>query len=184
MAAAVQTQGYNSEKVQTPCPCGSAVAPRIVYELLLNVRWQPVRECRAILFRWYGQEGLLRGEGVGQGTAHNIKCGGSVPRQEPARGSRNWVGGEQKQKTTTSEVPFCPLILGFSPEWFGFFVFFCFCFCFCLFAFSRAAPAAYGGSQARGPMGTVVACLRHSHSNAGPEPCLGPTPQLTATPDP
>ena len=53
---------------------------------------------------------------------------------------------------------------------------------FCLFL-SRS-PAAYGGSQARGPVGAVAAGLRQSHSNAGSEPCLWPTPQLTATPDP
>ena len=54
----------------------------------------------------------------------------------------------------------------------------------CLFAFSRATPMAYGGSQARGLIGTVAAGLRHSHSNVGSEPRLRPTPQLTATPDP
>ena len=30
----------------------------------------------------------------------------------------------------------------------------------CLFAISRAAPAAYEGSQARGPIGAVAASLR------------------------
>jgi len=54
----------------------------------------------------------------------------------------------------------------------------------CLFAFSRAAPMAYGGSQARGPIGAVATGLHPSHSNTGSEPCLRPTPQLTATPDP
>ena len=63
----------------------------------------------------------------------------------------------------------------------GFFVLFC--FVFCLFAISWAAPTAYGGSQARGPIGAVAAGLRQSHSNAGSEPRLQPTPQLTATPD-
>ena len=57
------------------------------------------------------------------------------------------------------------------------------CF-FVFFAFSRAAPAAHGDSQARGLIGAVAAGLRHSHSNMGSEPCLRPTPQLTATPDP
>ena len=51
---------------------------------------------------------------------------------------------------------------------------------FCLFAFPRAAPAAYQGSQARGPIGAASAGLCQSHS----EPYLQPTPQLTATPDP
>ena len=58
--------------------------------------------------------------------------------------------------------------------WLFFFFFF-----FCLF---RAAPAAYGGSQARGPIGAPAAGLHHSH--AGSELCLQPTPQLTATLDP
>ena len=49
-------------------------------------------------------------------------------------------------------------------------------------AISWAAPAAHGGSQARGPIGAVAASLHQSHSNAGSEPRLQPTPQLTATP--
>ena len=55
---------------------------------------------------------------------------------------------------------------------------------FLLFAFSRAAPLAYGGSQAKGLMGAVAAGLHQSHSNAGFERRLGPTPQLMATLDP
>ena len=42
----------------------------------------------------------------------------------------------------------------------------------------------YGCSQARGLIGAVVTGLRHTHSNSGHELCLGPTPQVTATPDP
>ena len=57
-------------------------------------------------------------------------------------------------------------------------------FCFLFFVFSRAAPVAYGGSQARGLIGAVAAELHHSHSNARSELCLRPTPQLTTTPDP
>ena len=60
------------------------------------------------------------------------------------------------------------------------FVFFVFVF---FFAISWAAPAAYGGSQARGRIGAVATGLHQTHSNAGSEPCLQPTPQLTATPD-
>jgi len=56
---------------------------------------------------------------------------------------------------------------------------FIYLFVFCLF---RAAPAAYGGSQARGLIGTVAASLHHSHARS--ELCLRPTPQLTAMPDP
>ena len=36
-----------------------------------------------------------------------------------------------------------------------------------LFCLLRAAPASYGGSQARGLMGAVAAGLRHSHSQSG-----------------
>ena len=57
-------------------------------------------------------------------------------------------------------------------------------FFFCLFAISWAAPAAYGGSQARGLIGAAAASLRQSHSNTGSKPHLQPTPQLTATLDP
>ena len=55
-------------------------------------------------------------------------------------------------------------------------------FYFLSFVFFRAAPMAYGGSQARGAIGAVAAGLRHS--NARSELCLRPTPQLMGTPDP
>ena len=60
--------------------------------------------------------------------------------------------------------------------------------CFVLFLFLfllfRVTPLAYGGPQLRGQVRAVAAGLHHSHSNTGSEPCLRPTPQLTATPDP
>ena len=56
-----------------------------------------------------------------------------------------------------------------------------FCVCVCLF---RAAPVAYGSSQARGQTGAVAASLCHSHSNARSKLCLRLTLQLMATPDP
>jgi len=43
---------------------------------------------------------------------------------------------------------------------------------------------ACGVSQARGPIRVVATGLRQSHSNAGSEPRLRPTPQLTAMSDP
>ena len=58
--------------------------------------------------------------------------------------------------------------LGF---FFVFFLFVCL-FVFCLFAFSRAASAAYGGSQARGLIRAVLAGLYQSHSNTVSEPSL------------
>ena len=57
-------------------------------------------------------------------------------------------------------------------------LYFFFCFLF------RATPTAYGGSQARSPIGAAAANLHHSQSNARSEPRLRPTPQLTAMPDP
>ena len=57
-------------------------------------------------------------------------------------------------------------------------------FFFFFLVFSRATPAAYGGSQNRGQFGTVVASLHHSHSNARSELRLQPTPQLPAVLDP
>ena len=72
----------------------------------------------------------------------------------------------------------------------GFFFFFFFFLSFVFFfvvvvvvAISWAAPAAYGGSQARGRIGAVATGLHQSHSNAGSESRLQPTPQLMATPD-
>ena len=55
---------------------------------------------------------------------------------------------------------------------------------FCLFAISWATASAYGGSQARGPFRAVATSLHQSHSNAGSEQRLQPTPQLMAMPDP
>ena len=49
-------------------------------------------------------------------------------------------------------------------------------FSFLLF---KATLAACGGSQARGWNRAVAANLCHSHSNAGSQLCLRPTPQLT-----
>ena len=56
-------------------------------------------------------------------------------------------------------------------------------FFFVFLSFSRATPAAYGGSQARGLIGAVATGLLQSHSHARSEPSLCPIPQLTATPD-
>ena len=58
-----------------------------------------------------------------------------------------------------------------------------FIFFFVFLLFLWAAPAAYGGSQARGQIGAAATGLRQSHSNAGSEPRLQPPPQLTTTPD-
>ena len=56
-----------------------------------------------------------------------------------------------------------------------------FFFFFRLFDISWAAPAASGGSQARGLIRAIAASLCYSHSDARSKPRLQPTPQLTAT---
>ena len=58
-----------------------------------------------------------------------------------------------------------------------------FFFFFCHFTSSRAAPMAYGDSQTRGRIRAVATGIHQSHSYAGSEPRLQPTPQLTATSD-
>ena len=57
---------------------------------------------------------------------------------------------------------------------------------FCLFywcLFFKAAPTAYGGSQAKGRIGATAPSLCHSHSSAGSHPHLLSTPQLMAVLD-
>ena len=61
-------------------------------------------------------------------------------------------------------IKFCRSIL------FYLFIYFC-----CLF---RAVPAAYRGSQARGPIRATAAGLHHSHSATRSEPQLQPMQQL------
>ena len=52
------------------------------------------------------------------------------------------------------------------------------------FVFSRTAPEAYGGAQARSLVRAVANGLRHSHSNVESELRLWTTPQLIAAQDP
>ena len=47
----------------------------------------------------------------------------------------------------------------------------------------RAAPVAYGSSQARGQIGATAAGLCHSHSNTEPELHLWPMLKLAVMPD-
>uniref|UniRef100_A0A8D0V3E8 Voltage-dependent L-type calcium channel subunit alpha n=1 Tax=Sus scrofa TaxID=9823 RepID=A0A8D0V3E8_PIG len=87
--------------------------------------------------------------------------------------------GEEEEEEKDPETYKVRTISFHSPRNFFFFFFF-----FCIFAFSRATPMAYGGSQAKGLIRAVAASLHHSHSTARSELCLQPTPQLKATPDP
>ena len=74
-------------------------------------------------------------------------------------------------------------IIHYIPRTYFIFIYlFIYFFVFLLFLW--AAPAAYGGSQARGQIRAVAISLCQSHSNARSEPRLQPPPQLTAMPDP
>ena len=53
-----------------------------------------------------------------------------------------------------------------------------------IYFFFKAAPAAYGSSQARGQIGAAAASLHHSHGNTRFEPHLQPKLQLVAALDP
>ena len=60
-----------------------------------------------------------------------------------------------------------------------------FYFVFCLFAcFLGLHLQHMEVSRLGGQIWAAAASPRHSHSNARPKPCLQPTPQLRATPDP
>ena len=63
---------------------------------------------------------------------------------------------------------------GFENSYFPFIILFHFIGLF------RAVPTAYGGSQARGPIGAAATSLHHSYNNVGSELRLRTTPQLIA----
>ena len=75
-------------------------------------------------------------------------------------------------------------------DWFVlfYFIFYLFIYLFIyllvFLPFLGPLPRAYGGSQARDPIGAIATVLPQSHSNAGSEPCLQPTPQLMVMLDP
>ena len=73
--------------------------------------------------------------------------------------------------------------MNFDFYYFDSVVFFILFYFFVFLLFPLAAPAAHGGSQARGRIGAVATGPCQSHSNAGSELRLRPTPQLTAMPD-
>ena len=77
-------------------------------------------------------------------------------------------------QTQKDSLPFCE----FS---FHVFLFLSFFFFFWLF---RAAPMAYGSSQARCQIRFAAAGPCHSHNNTRSKPYLPPTPQLMAMLDP
>ena len=91
----------------------------------------------------------------GQALAGHLLCPGSLCMEKPAK-----LAGD----TVEWEVMECSSDSGASL--------------FIFFDLFRATPSAYGGSQTRGRIRTISACLYHSHSNTGSEPCLRPTPQL------
>ena len=99
----------------------------------------------------------------------------------PLGGALVSLTGKQKGQDLLPPLPLAGSNAGTHFFSFLFFSFFFFFLVSCLF---RAAPAAYRGSEARGPIGAVAAGLHHSHSHSGSEPHLQPTPQLTTMLDP
>ena len=79
----------------------------------------------------------------GLGTSICCRCG---PKKQKAKKKKKKK--EAQQKGLWSQWGTAPFV-----------VFFVCCFFFCLFAFSRAAPAARGGSQARGRIRAFAAGL-------------------------
>ena len=79
--------------------------------------------------------------------------------------------GVAKKKEKKRKKRKCPQYLLIPVSFFSF---------FCLGPYPRHMEVP--GFQ--GPNRAVAAGLHHSHSNAGSEPCLQPTLQLTVTPDP
>ena len=117
---------------------------------------------------------------LGSDTFSNIKTILLLGGERPAGGSgsgagvgRWWsrYGCDKFGPTERNGFEMCFLLFFFNYYYFvGFFLLF------------RAAPMAYGSSQARGQIG--VAAGSHSHRHMGSKLCLQPIAQLTATPDP
>ena len=86
----------------------------------------------------------------------------------PSKGKKHFCSGlcgtHRPSPRKMGRAPFCIL---WSLSWLPVFVFVLFYFYFYLLF--RAAPAAYGGSQARGQIRAIAAGLHHSHSNARSE---------------
>ena len=71
----------------------------------------------------------------------------------------------------STSTPHVFFLLFFSFFFSFLFIFYLFIYLFLLF---RAAPVAYGSSQARARIGAIVASLRHGRCNEGSKLCLQP----------
>ena len=100
---------------------------------------------------------------------------GSLGRDKPMKAAYS-AGGE----TTETQAMLVKGVLHlYSLPWSYLFI-----YLFIVFCPFRATPAEYGGSQARGLIGTVANGPCQSYSNTRSKLHLRPTPQLTAMPDP
>ena len=95
-----------------------------------------------------------------------------------------WNGWAMGPYCTAEGTVYDWVALPYNRNWRTINQFTLFIYLFGLFVFSRAAPVACGGSQARGRIGAVAPSLRHGHSNARSKQCLWLIPQLMAMPDP
>ena len=124
---------------------------------------------------------------------HQGLCAGAARPQGPRIYTHPPPQGTSETCRTHSFLPSSPANSDQMGQMWSFFFFFFLVrlgiffvlFCFCLFVlFFRAAPAACGSSQTKGPIGATAAGLRQSHRNVGSESHLQPPSQRTAMLDP
>ena len=82
-----------------------------------------------------------------------------------------WKTKKKKQTSKTSDLHFSSLFCAFRLSFIHSLTQLILFYFICLF---RAAPSAYGSSQARGQIRASAASLCHSHSNTRSEPQLAP----------
>ena len=86
--------------------------------------------------------------------------GPSLPKEDPPSNLFHYLWPRQARGEHHTVIwSVCSCVQGFRQTLFIILFFFFF------FVFSRAAPAAYGGSKARGLIGAIATSLHYSHSN-------------------
>ena len=126
-------------------------------------KWMPVPSCTWVQIEATGAS-PPRSQNLSEESDAALGGGPIVPGPVRAGTGGFILTGNQMKDTVGRETFFIILVRNkYSIRFF---------FCVCVCVFSRAAPMAYRGSQARGPVGAGAAGLHHSHSNVGSEPSL------------